>query len=106
MAWHFDCRQSTSRVGGDLAVSDLSATDAAARLRRVPKSTLRAQIAEQLRAVILAGDIAPGSPLVETALSQRFEGSRGPLREALRPPLEEGPLSPRPYTGTHVASRS
>ena len=89
-----------------MAVSDLSATNAAARLGRVPKSTLRAHIAEQLRAAILAGDIAPGSPLVETALSRRFEVSRGPLREALRQLVEEGLLVTVPYTGTHVASLS
>ena len=89
-----------------MAVSELSAADAAARLERVPKSTLRAHIAEQLRAAILAGDIAPGSPLVETVLSQRFEVSRGPLREALRQLIEEGLLVAVPYTGTHVASLS
>jgi DNA-binding GntR family transcriptional regulator len=69
----------------------------------VPKSTLRAHIAERLRAAILAGDIAPGAPLVETALSQRFDVSRGPLREALRQLVEEGLLVTVPYTGTHVA---
>src|SRR5215471_449893 len=72
----------------------------------VPKSTLRAQIAERLRAAILAGDIPPGAPLVETALSERFEVSRGPLREALRQLIEEGLVITVPYTGTHVASLS
>lgn len=75
-------------------------------LERVPKSTLRAHIAERLRAAILAGDIAPSSPLVETALSARFDVSRGPLREALRQLIEEGLLVTVPYTGTHVASLS
>lgn len=72
----------------------------------VPKSTLRAQIAERLRAAILAGDIPPGAPLVETALSERFDVSRGPLREALRQLIEEGLLVTVPYTGTHVAALS
>src|ERR1700744_2196025 len=56
----------------------------------VPKSTLRARIAERLRAAILAGAIPPGAPLVETALSERFDVSHGPLREALRQLSEEG----------------
>jgi DNA-binding GntR family transcriptional regulator len=73
---------------------------------RVPKSTLRVHVAERLRAAILAGDIAPGSPLTETALSARFDVSRGPLREALRQLIEEGLLVTVPYTGTHVASLS
>ena len=52
------------------------------------------------------GDIAPGAPLVETALSQRFDVSRGPLREALRQLIEEGLVVTVPYTGTHVAPLS
>jgi len=72
----------------------------------VPKSTLRAQVAERLRGAILAGDIPPGAPLVETALSERFAISRGPLREALRQLVEEGLVVTVPYTGTHVASLS
>lgn len=81
-----------------MAVDDL--------LRPVPRSTLRAQVAERLRMAILAGDIAPGAPLVETALSQRFDVSRGPLREALRQLIEEGLVVTVAYTGTHVAPLS
>jgi DNA-binding GntR family transcriptional regulator len=72
----------------------------------VPKSTLRARIAERLRAAILAGDIPPGASLVETVLSERFDVSRGPLREALRQLIEEGLVVTVPYTGTHVAALS
>ena len=75
-------------------------------LAPVPKATLRAHIAERLRAAILAGDIAPGAPLTETALSARFNVSRGPLREAMRQLIEEGLLVTVPYTGTHVAALS
>src|ERR1700752_4375177 len=81
-----------------MALSDL--------LEPVPKSTLRARIAERLRAAILAGDIPPGAPLVETALSERFDVSPGPLREPLRQLIEEGLVATVPYTGTHVASLS
>jgi DNA-binding GntR family transcriptional regulator len=72
----------------------------------VPKSTLRAHIAERLRAAILAGDIAPGAQITEIALSVRLNVSRGPLREALRQLVEEGLLVTVPYTGTHVATLS
>ena len=81
-----------------MSISDL--------LEAVPKNTLRAQIAERLRAAILAGDIPPGAPLVETALSESFDVSRGPLREALRQLIEEGLVVTVPYTGTHVAPLS
>ena len=74
--------------------------------RPLPRSTLRAHVAERLRTAILAGDIAPGTALVETALSAHFDVSRGPLREALRQLIEEGLVVTVPYTGTHVAPLS
>ena len=87
--------------------SDVSTPrDVGALLERVPKATLRAHIVERLRVAILAGDIPPGAPLVETALSERFDVSRGPLREALRQLIEEGLVVTVPYTGTHVAELS
>jgi DNA-binding GntR family transcriptional regulator len=72
----------------------------------VPRHTLRAHIAERLRAAILAGDIEPGAAITEIALSARFNVSRGPLREAMRQLVEEGLLVTVPYTGTHVATLS
>lgn len=87
-----------------MALSDLAASTVA--LAPVPKATLRAHIAERLRAAILAGDIVPGAALTETALSARFDVSRGPLREAMRQLIEEGLLVTVPYTGTHVAALS
>ena len=70
-----DCQQSTiSQKWDELALSDLSTPELG--LGPVPKATLRAHIAERLRAAILAGDIAPGAPLTETALSSRFNVSR------------------------------
>jgi DNA-binding GntR family transcriptional regulator len=89
-----------------MTIPDLSPGDVASALDPVPKSTLRAQVAERLRAAILGGDIAPGAPLVETALSERFDVSRGPLREALRQLIEEGLVATVPYTGTHVTTLS
>lgn len=76
------------------------------RIDRLRKSTFRQHIAERLRAAILAGDLAPGTALVETSLAARFDVSRGPLREALRELIEEGLLVTVPYTGTHVISLS
>jgi DNA-binding GntR family transcriptional regulator len=89
-----------------LAFFEAFSDDPTANLGRIAKSTLRAQVVEQLRTAILAGDIPPGAPLVETALSERFDVSRGPLREALRQLIEEGLVVTVPYTGTHVAPLS
>ena len=76
------------------------------RIDRLRKATFRQHIAERLRAAILAGDLAPGTALVETTLATQFAVSRGPLREALRELIEEGLLVTVPYTGTHVISLS
>lgn len=95
-----DNRQST---GVPVLSSELSMAPGIARL---PKSTFREHIAEQLRSAILAGQIPPGAPIVETALAGQFQVSRGPLREALRQLVEEGLLVTVPYTGTHVISLS
>ena len=89
-----------------MAFPDLSARTVSRALDAVPKNTLRAQVAERLRSAILAGDIPPGAPLVEAALSERLDVSRGPLREALRQLIEEGLVVTVPYTGTHVAALS
>lgn len=76
------------------------------KVARLPKRTFRQHIADRLRSAILEGEIAPGSPLVETALAEQFNVSRGPLREALRQLIEEGLLVTVPYTGTHVTPLS
>lgn len=76
------------------------------RITRLRKSTFRQHIAERLRAAILAGELAPGTALVETTLATQFDVSRGPLREALRELIEEGLLVAVPYTGTHVITLS
>ena len=102
--WQIVNNRRSARFRGELALSDLSTPELG--LGPVPKATLRAHIAERLRAAILAGDIAPGAPLTETALSTRFDVSRGPLREAMRQLIEEGLLVTVPYTGTHVAALS
>jgi DNA-binding GntR family transcriptional regulator len=89
-----------------LALSASLDEETAQLLERLPKSTLREQVAERLRGAILSGVLPPGAPLVETALSGRFDVSRGPLREALRQLIEEGLVVTVPYTGTHVAPLS
>jgi DNA-binding GntR family transcriptional regulator len=89
-----------------LAFSGLSDDGAPRALDAVPRSTLRARVAERLRSAILAGDIPPGTALIETALSRRLDVSRGPLREALRQLIEEGLVVTVPYTGTRVAPLS
>jgi DNA-binding GntR family transcriptional regulator len=50
----------------------------------VGSSSMVDNVVEQLRQAIVSGAIAPGSRLIELDLAERFEVSRGPIREALR----------------------
>jgi DNA-binding GntR family transcriptional regulator len=75
-------------------------------ISRLPRATYRNHIAEQLRAAILSGEIAPGEQVVETALAARFCVSRGPLREAISQLAEEGLLVAEPFKGARVVALS
>ncbi len=57
----------------------------------------------RLRAMILAGDLAPTTPISELALSRRFGVSRTPLREALKVLAAEGLVLLRPHRSPLVA---
>jgi DNA-binding GntR family transcriptional regulator len=76
--------------------------------RRVPVSLsveTQALPYERLKAAILAGDLKPGQPLVETLLAQWCGVSRTPIREALLR-LEQDGLVRRSDRGLTVRERS
>jgi len=66
-----------------------------------PRS-LRDQIYDRLRAAILAGDLAPGSPVIEAEVAATLGASRTPVREALRRLETEGMIEPRGARGNVV----
>lgn len=59
-------------------------------LAGVDRQTLREQSLQKLREAISSGQIAPGTRLIETELSEALSVSRGTLREALRHLVQEG----------------
>lgn len=71
------------------------------RIRR-EQASLSGQIVESLRRAIIAGDLEPGSRLVERDLCDRFAVSRGPVREALRQLSAEGLVRHEPHRGPTV----
>lgn len=66
------------------------------------KRTLRERIAEILRIQILRGEIMPGERIIEEEVSQKYQVSRGPVREALRQMEEEGLVTYIPHKGCVV----
>jgi DNA-binding GntR family transcriptional regulator len=66
--------------------------------------SLKEQISQHLRRRILAGEIAPGSPLLEEPLAQEFGISRGPIRDAFLTLGQEGLLVAKPNVGVRVAA--
>jgi DNA-binding GntR family transcriptional regulator len=56
--------------------------------------------------LILTGEFPPGSTLPEIPLSQRFDTSRGTVREALRVLADLGLVEIRPHRGADVAQLS
>lgn len=67
--------------------------------RKLPVSEM---VIETLRGRIISGVFEPGSRLTEERLSQEFDVSRGPVREALRRLAEEGLVVLVPNKGATV----
>jgi DNA-binding GntR family transcriptional regulator len=75
-----------------------------------PTTGRRPTRADQLHALladaIIAGGLAPGTPLDETELAGRFQVSRTPVREALRRLQASGLVEIEPHRGACVARPS
>jgi len=80
-------------------ITHLRSSDALGEVANVP---LGERIADQLRQLILDGELAPGTPLVEIALAAELGVSRAPVREALRILGLDGLVETVPYRGTTV----
>ena len=74
--------------------------------RRLPQIALYEQVAEKLRARILAHTLGAGSWIDEQALSAEFGISRTPLREALKVLAAEGLVTMKLRRGAYVTEVS
>lgn len=63
--------------------------------RPVEQGLLGGQVGDDLRRLIIGGQLEPGTHLVEGALAERFDVSRGPVRDALRQLEAEGLVESR-----------
>lgn len=80
----------------------MSAVEIGSRGRIVAPPTMAELATEELRRMILAGELALGERLVEARLTERLGVSRPPLREALQALLHEGLVVARPPRGLIV----
>ena len=67
------------------------------------RSTLRETAHETLKAMIVTGQLPPGSRLTEVELAARLKVSRTPVREALNRLQQDGLVASRPRHGYVVA---
>jgi len=69
---------------------------------RVNHRPLREVVVSQIRAMIIDGELAPGSRLVEGQLAERLGVSRNPVREAIRSLEATGLVDVIPRKGAYV----
>lgn len=70
----------------------------------IPQESTAELLAESLRNAILDGQLTPGTRLVEQELAERFDISRGPIREAIRILAAEGLADLRKNKGAVVST--
>lgn len=75
-------------------------------LAAIHSVSIRQAVAESIRAALREGHFKPGENLSEVALAEKFEVSRGPIREALLVLVEEGLLTHSPNRGFAVIDLS
>lgn len=66
--------------------------------------TLREIVADEIRQMIMAGELAPGERLFEDRLAERLGVSRNPVREAIRLLESTGLVEVIPRRGAYVSS--
>lgn len=74
--------------------------------RTIRGKSVRSIIVEELRSMIISGDLAAGAAISEGSMASEFGVSRTPIREALKELQVEGLVEIRSQVGTFVASPS
>ena len=77
------------------------------KLPRTPPINRRSQLVQQIHDVlvneIVTGVLAPGAPINDTELRERFQVSRTPIREVMLRLSEEGLVEIYPQVGSYVS---
>lgn len=85
---------------------DTSAAQPGFRKQPLQGTSVRSQVVSELRGRIISGELTPGTSLSEIVLSEAFDVSRTPVREALKQLQTEGLVVIRPRVGTFVSAPS
>ena len=72
------------------------------QLPHIKPTTLKANVTEILRQLIIEGTLAPGTEFNQAQIAEQLGVSRGPIREALGQLEQEGLLQSVPYKGVIV----
>jgi DNA-binding GntR family transcriptional regulator len=70
--------------------------------KKLRRQSLHLEVAEQIREMIIEGELFPGHRISEGSLSDQFGISRTPMREALKVLANDGLVEIKPNRGTHV----
>lgn len=81
---------------------DMNGDELGATAQRGRRVTLHNMIVEQIRREVFEGRLPPGTRIPETALCEKFDISRTPLREALKVLASEGLVDLLPNRGAVV----
>ncbi|MEU4802488.1 GntR family transcriptional regulator [Actinosynnema sp. NPDC023587] len=71
-------------------------------MQYISRALYRDQALTAIRAAILDGDLAPGTPVKDVELAERLGLSRTPVREALARLTEEGLVESKPHSYTRI----
>lgn len=73
---------------------------------RIARTTMADAVSDQLRALVVSGELPLGTPLRQDDLAERLGVSRTPLREAINRLVAEGLVTSDPHRGAVVARLS
>ncbi len=74
--------------------------------KRIQRQSLHLEVADNLRDMIVEGELPPGHRISEGDLCEKFGISRTPMREALKVLASEGLVEIKPNRGTRVTEIS
>ena len=70
--------------------------------KKLLRKSLHLEVADQIREMIIEGELPPGHRISEGGLSDQFGISRTPMREALKVLAADGLVEIKPNRGTRV----